>query len=93
MKDQIFAELVAQQFDIIETGQEYFDKEKDQFDCIKEEFINSAEILKNEAKDRKITSKELKAAIQFFIDITNRSDFAKQNYKKVVTKGQEFIYQ
>ena len=93
MKDQIFAELVAQQFNIIETGQEYFDKEKDHFDCIKEEFINAAEILENEAKDRKITSKELKAAIQFFIKLTNRSDFTKQYYKEVVTKAQEFIYQ
>ena len=93
MKDQIFAELVAQQFDMIETGQEYFDKEKDQFECIKEAFINGAEILEDEAKDRKITSKELKAAIQFFIKLTNRSDFTKQNYKEVVTKAQEFIYQ
>ena len=61
--------------------------------CIKEAFINGAEILEDEAKDRKITSKELKAAIQFFIDITNRSDFTKQNYEEVVTKGQEFIGQ
>ena len=48
-------------------------------------------ILEDEAENRK--SKELKAAIKFFIDITNREDFTKEHYKEVVTKGHEFIYQ
>ena len=48
-------------------------------------FISGAEILENEAENRKITSKELKAAIKFFIDITNLEDFTKQHYKEVVT--------
>ena len=71
----------------------FLDKDKDHLECIKEEFVSGAEILENEAEDRNITSKELKAAIKFFIDITNREDFTKEHYKEVVTKGPEFIYQ
>ena len=63
----------------------FLDKDKDHLECIKEEFISGAEILENEAENRKITSKELKAAIKFFIDITNLEDFTKQHYKEVVT--------
>ena len=91
-KDEIFAEEIAQQFDIIHTAQEYFPEEKDHFECIKEAFVYNAEILEEEAEKRKITSKELKAAIKFFKDIINRADFTKQCYKEVVDKGQDFIW-
>ena len=91
-KDESFAYTIAQQFDIIHTGQDYFPKEKDHFECIKEEFVYGAEILEKEAESRKITSKELKTAINFFKDIINRADFTKQNYKKIVDKGQDFIW-
>ena len=89
MKDQIFAESITQQFDMIITSQDFFDKEKDHLECIKEEFISGAKDLENEAETRKITSKELKAAIKFFIDITNREDFTRQHYKEVVTKARK----
>ena len=62
------------------------------FELIKEEFVYKAENLEKEAEIRKITSKELKAAIKFFKDIINRADFTKQYYKKVVDKGQDFIW-
>lgn len=91
-KDEIFAEEIAQQFDIIHTGQDYFPEEKDHFELIKEEFVYKAEFLEREAQSRKITSKELKAAIKFFKFIINRVDFTKQNYKEVVDKGQDFIW-
>ena len=89
-KDESFT--IAQQFDIIHTGQNYFPKEKDHFECIKEAFIYNAEILEKEAVNQKITSKELKAAIRFFKDIINRADFTKQHYKEVVDKGQDFLW-
>ena len=78
--------------DIIHVGQDYFPEEKDYFECIKEEFVYRAEILEKEAENRKITSKELKAAIKFFKDIINRGDFTKQCYKEIVDKGQDFIW-
>ena len=91
-KDAIFDETIAQQFDIIHTGQEYFPKEKDHLECIKDQFEYGADILEKEAEDRKITSKELKAAIKFIIDITKREDFTHEYYKEVVDKGQDFIW-
>ena len=56
-------------------------------------FLSSAKILENEAEDRKINSKELKAAIKFLKDITNRADFTDSNYKEVVAKGNNFIFE
>ena len=91
-KDEIFAEEIAQQFDIIHTGQDYFPEEKDHFELIKEEFVYKAEFLEREAQSRKITSKELKTAINFFKDIINRADFTKEHYKEVVDKGQDFLW-
>ena len=91
LKDQIFAESIVQQYSIIENSQDFFDKDKDHLECIKEVFLSGAKILENEAEDRKITSKELKAAIKFLKDITNRADFTDHNYKEVVAKGNNFI--
>ena len=93
LKDQIFAESIVQQYSIIENSQDFFDKEADHLECIKEVFLSSAKILENEAEDRKITSKELKAAIKFLKDITNRADFTDSNYKEVVAKGNNFIFE
>ena len=50
MKDQIFAESITQQFDMIITSQDFFDKEKDHLECRKEEFISGAKDLEMKLK-------------------------------------------
>ena len=59
--------------------------------CIEEEFVSGAKILEKEAEDRKIMSKELKAAIKFIIDITNRADFTQEEHPDKEPGDIEFI--
>lgn len=45
---------------------DWFDEGDDLEELIKSHFLSSAEFLGEEAEERKITNKELKAAVQFF---------------------------
>ena len=54
-------------------------------------FLSSAEFLEEEAKERKITSKELKAAVEFFKIIVNRPDFTNQKFKQILKQGRKFL--
>ena len=52
---------------------------------MRQQFID-AEDLKVAAKKEKTRSKDVKSAIRLFKEITERSDFTKDNFKNIVTK-------
>ena len=85
LKDQEFSERIGEKYDIVNNTLDWFE-------CMKQQFIDAAEDLEVAAKAEKITSKDVKSAIRFFREITERSDFTKDNFKNVVTKGWWFIW-
>ena len=58
---------------------------------MKSHFLTSADFLEEEAKERKITNKELKAAVQFFKSIVNRPDFTNQKFRQILKQGGQFL--
>ena len=93
MKDRTFAECIVAKYELNMENLDWF--EEDEGDCleelIKSHFLSSAEFLEEEAKERKITNKELKAAVEFFKSIVNRPDFTNQKFKQILKQGRQFI--
>ena len=92
LKDKEFCERIGERYDIVNNTLDWFDKEENPLECMRQQFIDAAEDLEVAAKQEKITSKDVKSAIRFFREITERSDFTKDNFKNVVTKGWWFIW-
>ena len=95
MKDRTFAEMIVKKYEFNmelcfddEEGEDDDDSTKD---LIKSHFLSSAEFLEEEAEERKITNKELKAAVQFFRNMVNRPDFTRQKFKQIVNQGRQFL--
>ena len=95
MKDRTFAEMIVKKYEFNmelcfddEEGEDDDDSTKD---LIKSHFLSSAEFLEEEAEERKITNKELKAAVQFFRNTVNRPDFTKKKFKQIVNQGRQFL--
>ena len=93
MKDRTFAECIVEKYKVNMELLDWF--EEDEGDCleelIKSHFLSSDEFLEEEAKERKITNKELKAAVEFFKSIVNRPDFTNQKFKQILKQGRQFI--
>ena len=93
MKDRTFAECIVEKYELNMENLDWF--EEDEGDCLedlmKSHFLSSAELLEEEAKERKITNKELKAAVEFFKIIVNRPDFTNQKFKQILKQGRKFI--
>ena len=85
-------ELVRGMIYVVNNTLDWFDKEENPLECMRQQFIDAAEDLEVAAKKERITSKDVKSAIRFFREITERSDFTKESFKNVVTKGWWFIW-
>ena len=95
MKDRTFAEMIVKKYEFNmelcfddEEGEDDDDSTKD---LIKSHFLSSADFLEEEAEERKITNKELRAAVQFFRNMVNRPDFTRQKFKQIVNQGRQFL--
>ena len=94
MKDRTFAECIVEKYKCNMELLDWFDDEGgDLEDLIKSHFLSSAEFLEEEAEERKITNKELKAAVQFFKSIVNRPDFTNQKLKQILKQGSQFLHE
>ena len=93
MKDRTFAECIVKKYKFLMELLDWLDDGEgdDLEDLIKSHFLSSAEDLEEEVEERKITNKELKAAVQFFKNIVNRPDFTNQKYKQILNQGRQFI--
>ena len=96
MKDRTFAEMIVKKYEFNmelcfddEEGED--DDDSSTKDLIKSHFLSSADFLEEEAEERKITNKELRAAVQFFRNMVNRPDFTKQKFKQIVNQGRQFL--
>ena len=93
MKDRTFAECIIEKYKLNMELLDWF--EEDEGDGIEElmksHFLSSAESLEEEANERKISNKELKAAVEFFKNIVNRPDFTNQKFKQILKQGREFL--
>ena len=94
MKDRTFAECIVEKYKCNMELLDWFDDEGgDLEDLIKSHFLSSAEFLEEEAEERKITNKELKAAVQFFKSIVNRPDFTNKKLKQILKQGSQFLHE
>ena len=94
MKDRTFAECIVEKYKINMENLDWFDEggEGDGLEeLMKSHFLTSADFLEEEAKERKITNKELKAAVQFFKSIVNRPDFTNQKFRQILKQGGQFL--
>ena len=92
MKDRTFAECIVEKYKFNMELLDWFGDEGDDLEeLIKSHFLSSAEFLEEEAKERKITNKELKAAVEFFKSIVNRPDFTNQKFRQILKQGWEFL--
>ena len=92
MKDRTFAECIVEKYKVNMELLDWFGDEGDCLeDLMKSHFLSSAEFLEEEAKERKITNKELKAAVEFFKIIVNRPDFTNQKFKQILKQGRKFL--
>ena len=92
MKDRTFAECIVEKYKFNMELLDWFGDEGDGLeDLIKSHFLSSAEFLEEEAKERKITSKELKSAVEFFKSIVNRPDFTNLKFKQNLKQGRQFL--
>ena len=93
MKDRTFAECIVEKYKVNMELLDWFEEDEgdDLEELIKSHFLSSAEFLEEEAKERKITNKELKAAVEFFKSIVNRPDFTNQKFKQILKQGRQFI--
>ena len=93
MKDRTFAECIIEKYKLNMELLDWF--EEDEGDGIEElmksHFLSSAESLEEEVNERKISNKELKAAVEFFKNIVNRPDFTNQKFKQILKQGREFL--
>ena len=92
MKDRTFAECIIEKYKFNMENLEWFGDEGYGIeDLMKSHFLSSAESLEEEANERKISNKELKAAVEFFKNIVNRPDFTNQKFKQILKQGREFL--
>ena len=92
IKDRSFAECIIEKYKLNMENLEWFGDEGDYIEgLMKSHFLSSAEFLEEEAKERKITSKELKAAVEFFKSIVNRPDFTNLKFKQILKQGRQFL--
>ena len=93
MKDRTFAECIVAKYELNMENLDWFEEDEGDGleDLMKSHFLSSAEFLEEEAKERKITSKELKAAVEFFKIIVNRPDFTNQKFKHILKQGRKFL--
>ena len=93
MKDRTFAECIVEKYKVNMELLDWFEEDEGDGleELIKSHFLSSAEFLEEEANERKITNKELKAAVEFFKSIVNRPDFTNQKFKQILKQGRQFI--
>ena len=93
LKDRTFAECIVEKYKNLMELLDWLDDGEgvDLEGLIKSHFLSNAEFLEEEAEERKITNKELMAAVQFFRSIVNRPDFTNQKFEQILKQGRQFL--